>query len=289
LSLKLNEMAVLGLILQRGASTLSRAQRSYQKMTVDESACASLFLAIDQAEQSREPRHPGRIVHLKEAITLDDVSIRVGERTILENVSARIPVRGITLIDGRSGAGKTTLLDLLAGLRHPESGRLLVDGTPFEELDLTAWRRQIGYVAQESTLFHGTVFSNVTLEDEAILDADVERALRSTFAWEFVSKLPDGIHTVVGERGGTLSGGERQRIALARALVHQPQLLLLDECTTALDPETEEAVLETIRSLRGRFTVVAVSHQEGVRSLADHVLKLALVKDSGSSATSTIA
>ena len=127
----------------------------------------------------------------------------------------------------------------------------------------------IGYVPQETFLFHDTVMANVTLGEPGISRADVETALRRAEAREFVAALPDGVDTVVGERGARLSGGQRQRIAIARALVRNPALLILDEATTALDPETEAGIVATVKRLTGRLTVLSISHQPAMQSAAD--------------------
>lgn len=142
---------------------------------------------------------------------------------MLPDVSIVIPSGKITLITGTSGAGKTTIGDLLIGFYRPDSGRILIDGDPLDEIDLNAWRGGIGYVAQEVILFHDTIFNNLALGDESV---DRERALRAleiAGAWEFVATKPRQMDTIVGERGTVLSGGQRQRIALARALVHEPR------------------------------------------------------------------
>ena len=165
---------------------------------------------------------------------------------------------------GASGIGKTTLTDLLTGLVQPTAGRVRVDGVPLAELDLGAWRRQVGYVPQDLPMLHDSVRRNVTLGDPSLDDAAVEAALRLAGAWEFVRALPGGLDASVGERGALVSGGQRQRISIARALVHEPRLLIFDEATAALDAESEAAVWQTIASLRGRTTVVAISHHPGL-------------------------
>src|SRR5690606_22915813 len=179
----------------------------------------------------------------------------------VRDVNLEIPAGEITVLQGPSGAGKTTIIDLLVGLYRPDSGRILVDGVPLSELDLTQWRRMIGYVPQELSLFHDSVLENVTLGDEHLTEADARAALREAGALEFVDSLPEGIHTTVGEHGARLSGGQRQRIALARALVVLPRLLIVDDVTSALEPDTEREICRNIAGLSNRYTIVAITHR----------------------------
>ena len=142
------------------------------------------------------------------------------------------------------------------------------------DADAAAWRGMIGYVPQETFLFHDTVMANVTLGDQDISRAEAEAALRRAEAWEFVAALPEGMDAIVGERGARLSGGQRQRIAIARALIRDPALLILDEATTALDPETEAGIVATVRRLAGKVTVLSISHQLAMRQAADVAYRL---------------
>ena len=132
----------------------------------------------------------------------------------------------------------------------------------------------IGYVPQDTILLHDSIFSNVTLGETCFSKEDVEQALKAAGAWNFISEMPEGVQTVVGERGAKLSGGQRQRIAIARALVHRPQLLILDEATSALDPATEAAICQTLKELRGQLTILAISHQSALVEVADRVYQI---------------
>ena len=179
------------------------------------------------------------------------------------------------IISSPSGAGKTTLLDILIGLHIPLSGEMLIDGINLMDLDIKKWRSSIGYVPQDMFIFHDTIANNISLGDPVLNTSMVENALKAAGAWEFISALPDGIQTSIGERGLKLSGGQRQRISIARALVADPQLLILDEATTALDPTTEKNILSTLRKLSDKgITIVAVSHQSAVLDVADQAFQL---------------
>ena len=265
---------VLGFLLSRILKKTGRVQRSYQKMAVSESAYWSIQKTVSKAEQARETRGGERTPVLEQGIELKDVSFAYEDKQILEKINLSIPAGSFTAIIGPSGSGKSTCLDLIIGLLQPIDGELLVDGVPLMEFDTHSWRRTIGYVPQDTVLLHDSVFNNVALGDSAISEDEVIVALREAGAWTFVEQLPGGIHDIVGERGGKLSGGQRQRIMIARALVHRPQLLILDEATTALDPASEAAICETMLKLRGAHTILAISHQQAMLDAADRAYRL---------------
>jgi ATP-binding cassette, subfamily C, bacterial len=189
-------------------------------------------------------------------------------------VALSIAAGELAVLIGPSGAGKTSIVDLLVGLVQPQVGQIWIDDVLLSDLDLKAWRCTVGYVPQETFLLHESVFVNVTLGDLALTASDVETALRAAGAWEFISALPEGMETSVGERGARLSGGQRQRIAIARALVRKPQFLILDEATASLDPDSEAAICATVRRLRGAMTILAISHQPALLEVADTVYRL---------------
>ncbi len=271
----LPELLVMALLLMRTARTAGRTQQAYQLAGTSESAYWAIREAIAQAEAECEPTGGTAVPTLQRNCALQEVWFDHETLPVLRGINLTIPSGRITVLTGPSGGGKSTLVDLLIGLYRPQRGRILVDGTPFEQLDLRQWRRMIGYVPQEVVLFNDTVAQNVTLGDPEIPKSAVEAAL-ATAAAHFLVRLPDGLETVVGERGGQLSGGQRQRIALARALVHQPALLILDEATSGLDPETEDEVCDTIRRLTREcgLTVVAITHRPAWLRVADQAYRL---------------
>ena len=272
--LPFSEVFLLILLFARTLSSVNKTQRKVQHLAIDESALWSMLRMIEDAESQREPAGGTKTPRLERAVVLRHVDLAYEGRKVLEDASLEIPAGCITAIVGTSGAGKTTLVDLITGLVQPTRGEVTVDGTPLPELDLRRWRESIGYVPQELLLLHDSVRMNVTLGDAALDGADVERALRDAGAWEYVSRLPDGIDASVGERGALLSGGQRQRVAIARALVRRPKLLILDEATAALDPENEAAVWSTVVGLRGRTTIIAISHQPALVGVADRIYRI---------------
>jgi len=230
--------------------------------------------AIEGAKSESENPPDGAAPSLAREIRFDGVGFRYREQWILRNVALVIPAGGITVIVGSSGAGKTTVIDLVTALLRPQEGEIWIDDLPLQRADWRAWRRMIGYVPQDTVLLHDTIRNNVTLGDPELAEADAVTALRAAGIWDVVSAMPEGLDTIVGERGGKLSGGQRQRVALARALAHRPRLLILDEATSALDPETEAAICRTLEGLRGEHTIVAISHQSPLVEVADRVYRM---------------
>jgi ATP-binding cassette subfamily C protein len=274
LKMDLPKVLMLMFLMNRMMKETAKVQRKFQDLAICESAYWSLQEKITTAQKYKEPQGGGIKATLERAITIDQVDFGYDDHMVLKNVSVEIPSRTFTSIIGPSGAGKTTLVDLITGLFHPLKGTVLIDGTPLPELDLRCWRHMIGYVPQDTILLHDSIFINVTLGEPSLTFEDVEYALKSSGAWDFVSEMTDGVHTTVGERGAKLSGGQRQRIAIARALIHRPQLLILDEATSALDPKTEAAICQTLKELSGQLTILAISHQAALVDVADRVFQI---------------
>jgi ATP-binding cassette subfamily C protein len=265
---------VLVFLLARIVKQLNKVQQQYQELAILESAYWSLQDTIHGAEKEREPALGTRVPSLKHAIRLDRVSFAYGEHRVLQDTSLTFPVGLFTAIVGPSGVGKTTVADLVTGLLRPQEGEVWIDDLPLQQVDVMTWRRMIGYVPQETLLLHDTVLINVTLGDSELNEEDAEYALRAAGAWEFVTAMPQGMYSTVGERGDILSGGQRQRIAIARALVHKPKLLILDEPTSALDRASEAAICKTLQQLSGEYTILAISHQPALLKAADRAYRL---------------
>ena len=265
---------VLIVVIGRMLSQFGKVQKQYQKMAISESAFWSMKQTIKEAVQAEEALGKGSAPTLKQNIKLDHVDFAYAERKILNQLSLEIPAGSLTTLIGSSGSGKTTVIDMVIGLLQPQSGTVLIDDQLASNLDSKKWRRMIGYVPQETLLLHDSVAHNVTLGDPQLSDVDAEMALRAAGAWDFVQALPEGLESTVGERGSKLSGGQRQRIIIARALVNNPELLILDEATSALDPDSELEIRKTVENLRGKLTILAISHQTNMVEAADRVYRL---------------
>ena len=224
------------------------------------------------------PGPPVPTLRLQAGIHLESVRLRHhgSDRDTLQGIDLHIEFGRWTCLVGPTGAGKSTVIDVLTGLLEPSSGRLVVDDTPITAANVRAWQRGIGYVAQNVYLIDDSVASNIAfgLAPQEIDVARLERAAQLAGLHDFVSQeLPDGYQTRVGERGARLSGGQRQRIGIARALYHDPPVLVLDEATNELDLATEARILQALRGLVGR-TIVFVSHKPSVAAACDRVLVL---------------
>lgn len=273
-AIPLTELLVMGILLKRTATRIGKLQSLLQQGAILQSAYWSIHGLVEESKRERETASGTIKPTLNRGLELRKVSFAYGANAVLKNLSMEIPVNRMTLIIGASGAGKSTVTDLLCGIYQHDAGEILVDGVPLEQLDLQAWRAMVGYVPQDLILFHDTVLTNVTLGDPALSEAQARAALEKAGAWGFVSALPDGIMTVVGERGSLLSGGQCQRISLARALVHEPAILILDEVTSGLDSETELAICRNMKKLTESLTIVALSHRGAWLDVADQVIEL---------------
>ncbi len=268
------ELIVVGVVLSRAVKGIGKMQAQYQLVAVNEFPYIELQEFMREVASAHEPNPGRRSVRLERGCALEDVTFSYGRGPVLDRVSVEVPFGQVTVLTGPSGAGKTTISDLLLGLHRPQAGRVLVDGVSLEEIDLQSWRRQIGYVPQELVLFYDTVFGNVQLGDPAVSTEDVEQALRTAGAWDFIGALPEGLSTVVGDAGARMSGGQRQRIALARAIVTRPRLLVLDEVTSALDPETERLMCANVRRLAKDAAILAITHRPAFLDIADTVYEV---------------
>lgn len=193
---------------------------------------------------------------------------------VLEGVSTYIPAGKTTALVGPSGAGKSTLIKLLLRFYEPTEGEILVDGTRLEEFDLASWRAGIGLVSQDVYVFNASIRDNIAYGKPGATEAEVEGAARQADAHRFISEMSEGYETRIGDRGVRLSGGQRQRLALARAIVRDPDILVLDEATNSLDALSEHFIQEALEALRRDRTVIVIAHRLATVEQADHIIVL---------------
>ncbi|WP_292650651.1 ABC transporter ATP-binding protein [Mesorhizobium sp.] len=233
---------------------------------------------LDPSDKPEPPQGSGPFRGLGQGIKFDDVTFTYSGKdrraVVLHSAAFEIRSGRSTALIGRSGAGKTTIVNLLCRFVEPDTGRILVDGSPLDQIDPSQWRRHIALASQDLELVDGTIFENIIYGQDAASAGDAERAARLAEAHEFIEHLPQGYETIVGYRGVNLSAGQRQRIALARALVRDPDILILDEATNAVDGLSEAAIVETLKSRAGRRTTIVISHHHSTISFCDDVVIL---------------
>jgi len=193
---------------------------------------------------------------------------------ILDSVNLSIPTGSTVALVGLSGSGKTTIIDMTIGLLTPDEGSITVDGEPLSRINLQDWRANLAYVSQDTVLFQDTIASNIARGRQGASDSQIRRAAELAHADEFINAMPDGYDTVLGDRGMGISGGQRQRLALARALVRSPRLLILDEATSELDSDSEARIQLALEGLHGKVTVLMAAHRLSTVLNADTVYVL---------------
>lgn len=236
------------------------------------SSAHRVFEVLDTEPEVRDAPRPVRLEPVRGAVAFDSVTFGYdGVKQVVKGVSFSVEPGEMIGLVGPSGGGKTTITNLIARFYDATGGRVLIDGVDVRTLDTGHYRRQIGIVLQDPYLFHGPILENIRYGDpRASLDAVVE-ASRAANAHDFICRLPLGYDTVVGERGQTLSGGERQRVSIARAILHDPRILILDEATSAVDTETERKIQEAIDRLVSGRTVFAIAHRLSTLARADRI------------------
>jgi len=260
--------------LTRLGETLDQYQRAMASAT-------RVMALLDTPARIRSGGRSLPVAEVEGAIEIKDLTFTYGEdgagveeAPVLSNISISVPAGETLGIVGSTGSGKSTLVKLLLRLYHVRSGRIALDGIPIEEIRLEDLRASIGLVSQDVFLFHGTVRENIVYGSWDATDGEIEQAARLAEAHEFITRLPRGYQTIVGERGQKLSGGQRQRIAIARAILKDPPILILDEATSAVDNETEAAIQRSLERISRDRTTIAIAHRLSTIRNADRICVL---------------
>ncbi|AZO10065.1 MULTISPECIES: ABC transporter ATP-binding protein [unclassified Mesorhizobium] len=277
--LSLADIVVLLLVFMRIAPRFMDIQTQAQQLLINLPAYASMQSLQAHFDAEREPQDggaaPGAGLSLDSGLELRGVSFAYGDsKPVVKGISFSLPAGKVTALIGPSGSGKSTIADMLLGLLEPTEGMILADGTEITTENRRAWREQVAYVPQDVFLLHDTIAANLRLASARASDDELWAALRRAHAADFIGRLERGLETVVGDRGVRLSGGERQRIALARALLRKPSLLILDEATSALDWQNQSLIAESIDGLRGQMTILTIAHRPSMIAFADWVVAI---------------
>jgi subfamily B ATP-binding cassette protein MsbA len=242
------------------------------KVSAGLGAADRIFALLDTPPAIADRAGANGLAPLQDAIRYEHVDFAYEEgQPVLRDVSFEIHRGEVVALVGASGAGKSTTLDLLARFYEPGAGRITIDGTDLKDITVASLRRQLGIVTQETILFHDTVRANIAYGIASTSDVEIEAAARAAHAHDFISRLPEGYATVIGDRGVRLSGGERQRLAIARALLRNPPVLLLDEATSSLDTESERLVQDALERLMKERTVLVIAHRLSTVHHADRI------------------
>jgi ATP-binding cassette subfamily C protein len=265
----------------------SSIQQSFQSIINLLPSFTNIMEMQQRCEKAAEPKTDRmEKFNLQHGIRFEGVTFSYddqGSTPVIRNLDFVIKAGETTAIVGPSGAGKSTIADLLMGLIVPGQGLILIDGIELSPQRMKAWRDQIGYVPQDTFLFHDTLRSNLLWAKPDAKEQEINQALRFAAAEEFVSGLSKGSDTILGDRGVLVSGGERQRLALARALLRKPSLLILDEATSSLDSENEKRIQNAVEKLHGKMTILVISHRLSTIRGADviHVIEEGNLIESG--------
>lgn len=262
--------------------SFNRITGNFGSMMFDKPAIDAVYhdlVEIDRLMQLRQTSEKtDRKITLQEKLSMENISFHYpeSEKWILKDADLVIHKNSSVALIGASGAGKTTVVDLMLGLLEPQCGQITVDGTDIRT-HITSWHQSIGYIPQTIYLMDDTIRANIAfgVREEDIDEGMLEQAMREAQLDDFVHSLPDGVDTMIGDRGVKLSGGQRQRIGIARALYRDPQVLILDEATSALDNETEREVMEAIDGLHGQRTMVVIAHRLTTIKNCDEIYEVA--------------
>lgn len=285
-NLSLAEIVVLLLVFMRIAPRFMDMQTQAQQVLINLPAYTAMRSLQARFDAEREPGHAavedaGKLA-LDTGLNIRGVSFAYDDgayddgagKAVVSDITFGLPAGKVTALIGPSGSGKSTIADMLLGLLEPTAGKILVDGVEIDAANRRRWRDQVAYVPQDVFLLHDTIAANLRLAAPQASDDDLWTALRAAHAGEFVERLDHRLDTVVGDRGVRLSGGERQRIALARALLRKPSLLILDEATSALDWQNQSLIARSIDGLRGAMTILTIAHRPSMIAFADWVVAM---------------
>ena len=276
------------ILINRAMSHIISIQNHWQQTLFTVGGIEMVEREFELVDDAQEKSGPVKLKPFHEKLELRNVYFsydrdHIEERdkkderdVVIKNLSLEVEASKTIALVGESGAGKSTLVDLMTLLLRPQSGEILIDGIPHTDIDVISWRKQIGFVSQDTVVFDDTIANNICMwkgdyRKDSELREQIESAARRAFVTQFVDTLPHGYDTLVGDRGVRLSGGQKQRLFIARELFKNPRFLILDEATSALDSESELYIKNSIDSLKGQTTMVIIAHRLSTIRNADHI------------------
>jgi len=251
---------------------IKELNNTYLKLKNAEAGAERLYRVLDENEASQIRTGLSPFGTFSNSITFENVSLSYGTKNVLHQISFEIKKGQTTALVGQSGSGKTSVVNLLPRLYEATSGTIRMDGVPIQTIETEDLRKQFAFVTQDTFLFHDSIYNNVLYGDPKATPEDVERACELAHCTDFIKNLPQGLQTVVGDRGVMLSGGERQRVAIARAFLRNAPILILDEATSNLDLKSEAIVQEALQQLAAGRTTLTIAHRLSTIRNADQIL-----------------
>ena len=253
------------------AKSMSRAVYSIRK---GNAAAQRIMEYLFHKSEIQSPTNPTILTEFSSEIIFDNIQFKYEEEIIIDRFNLKIPIGHSIALVGASGSGKTTIANLLARFYDPQQGTIKIDSTSINSVDLSQLRSMFAYVTQDAILFHDSVKENLLIAKPDASKDELENALQIANAYRFVNQLPQGIDTVIGDAGNKLSGGQKQRLAIARAVLKNPPIMILDEATSALDTESEKLVQDALQKMMQNRTSLVIAHRLSTIKSADEIIVL---------------
>jgi ABC-type bacteriocin/lantibiotic exporter with double-glycine peptidase domain len=273
MQLDFSKVIVISILFYRILTTLNQVQAEYLVINIAQEYFWSMDDILSKSRKAKEITEKKKKLKKFNSLQLKNISFSFGNKDIFKNANFVLKKNNLTLLHGKSGIGKTTLMDIIVGFYKPDNGQMFLNKENFFDYDIKSFRKKIGYVSQDQFLYNETILRNICL-DKRIDKNKIEKILIEADCKSFVNKLPKKINTIVGEKGTNLSGGQKQRLSIARALLQNPDLIILDEPTVGLDHKNKEIILRKLKQLSENKTIIIVSHDKYVFKYADFIYNI---------------